>query len=417
MKLAKKTNLIAGLDLGSSKVCAVIGEFGSEGVCALGLGTAPAKGYKRGVVTSVSALVECISQSVQKAEEQARTSVESVFVTSGASPTPGINATGSSAIKNKAHEVTQEDIYLTTDAAKDCRIPDGMMVIHVLPQEFMLDGQAGISDPLGMVGEELGVRIHLMVNASTAVQNIVNAVNKSGLMVAGTVMPQLAAALAVLTEDERELGTMLIDIGGGSTDIGVFFKGSLWHSDSIPMGGSYFTKDISVGLRTPMGEAEALKKERGCAHPSLVALEQLLEVASIAGNGVRLISREMLCQVIQARAEELFGLISKKLQVWQCRRELVAGAVITGGMSSLEGMDVVAEEILGMPVRVGFAGSAFGMNEIAADPAFSAAAGLLVYASNSLNGRQNNVVRPAASAGLLESSSMKVRHWFQHLMA
>ncbi|MBI3941110.1 MAG: cell division protein FtsA [Acidobacteria bacterium] len=416
MKLARRMNVIAGLDIGSSNVCAVIGEPKPEGICVLGMGVSATQGYKRGVVTHVSALVDSIRQSVHRAEQQAQTVVESVYVSTGASPQPGINGSGRLTLKGKGREVTQEDIYAVTDAAKDCKIPDGMVVIHVLPQEFTLDGQAGIWDPLGMMGEQLGVRIHIMVNASGAVQNIINAVNKSGLIVAGTVMPQVASSMAVLSDDEKELGAVVIDIGGGSADIAVFSKRSLWHSDSIPMGGNHFTKDISVGLRTPLGEAEAMKKNQGCAHASLVALEELLEVSSIAGNGLRLISREMLCQVIQARAEELFGLVRKRLEAWQCRRELAAGAVITGGMSALEGMDMVAEQVLETPVRVASASAILGSEEVATHPAYATAAGLLLYARDTLSGGENKVIRPVAPAGFLEKASGKMRHWFLQFM-
>ncbi len=415
MKLAKKTNVIAGLDIGTSKICTIIGEVNFDATDVLGVGVSVTEGYRRGVVTSVSELVSSIRQSVQAAEQEAGTPIQSVYVTVPGSPLPGVNATGATTVKNKTREVTQEDVYDVIGAAKDFEIPQGMVIIHVLPQEFTLDGQGGITDPLAMMGEQMGVRIHAMLNSSATVQNIINVVNKSGLIVAGTVMPQLASASAVLTQDEKDLGTAIIDIGGGSSDIAVFFKGSLWHSDSIPMGGNHFTKDISVGVRTPLADAEKLKKEQGCADASLVALEELLEVNSIGGNNVRLISREMLCQVIQARAEELFSLIDKKLGAWQCRRELVAGAVITGGMSMLEGMDVVAERVLGMPVRIGSSTELAELGEWAT-PAYAAAAGLLLYGQGAHKGSEQKVIRPRISAGLLEKASGKMRHWFVQLM-
>ncbi|MBI4455615.1 MAG: cell division protein FtsA [Acidobacteria bacterium] len=417
MKLAKKSNLIAGLDIGSSKICTLIAELSDENINVLGMGVSQTEGYRRGGVTSLAMLVDSIRSSVQKAEAEAQAALESVFVTTGGGPLPGMNMVGSANIKGKAREVSQDDIYDVIDVAKNFKIPDGMVILHVLPQEFTLDGQTGISDPLGMTGEQLEVRIHVLLNAATGVQNIVNAVNKSGLIVAGTVMPQVASALAVLTADEKELGAAMIDIGGGSTDIAVFLRGGPWHSESIPMGGNHFTKDTSIGLRAPLGEADRLKREHGCAHASLVTLEELLEVRSIAGNSVRLVSREMLCQIIQARAEELFGLVNERLESWGCRRELVAGAVITGGMAALEGMDVVAEQVLGMPVRVGCTAGSFELGDISSNPAYSAAAGLLIYGRNVLRGHEQKVVRPAISHGLLEKASGKMRYWFSQLMA
>jgi cell division protein FtsA len=416
MKLAKKTNLIAGLDIGSSKICTIIGEVHPEGLVLLAVGQSATEGFKRGVVTCVSELVESIRQSVHRAEQEAGTHLDSVFVTVPGSSVTGINATGSVTIKNKAREVMQEDIYEAIEAAKEVQIPEGMVVIHVLPQEFILDGQIGISDPLGMMGEQLQVRIHMMLNSSVTVQNIINVVNKSGLIVAGTLMPQVASAAAVLTSDEKELGSVLIDIGGSSSDVGVFLRGSLCHSESIPMGGNHFTKDISVGLRTPLVEAEKLKKERGCADASLVELEELLEVDSIGGDNVRLVSREMLCQVIQARAEELFSLVRKQLESWQCRRDLVAGAVIAGGMSMLEAMDVVAERVMGMPVRVGSPTELAQFDEAWISPPYAAAAGLLLYAQGVLKGSERKVVRPAVPPGLVEKASSKMRHWLLEMM-
>jgi cell division protein FtsA len=415
MKLAKKTNLVGGLDIGTSKICTMIGEVDCDAIDVLGVGVSTTEGYKRGVVTSVAELVAAVRQSVQAAEQEAGAPIQSVFVTVPGSPIQGINTTGLITVKNKTHEVSQEDIHDVIEAAKHFEVPQGMVIIHVLPQEFALDGQNGVTDPLGMMGEQMGVRIHAMLNAGAAVQNIINVVNKSGLVVAGTVMPQLASASAVLTQDEKELGTAVIDVGGGSSDIAVFFKGSLWHSDSIPMGGNHFTKDIAVGLRTPLAEAEKLKKEQGCADASLVALEELLEVNSIGGNNIRLISREMLCQVIQARAEELFSLVNKKLDAWQCRRELVAGVVISGGMSLLEGMDAVAERVLGMPVRVGSSTELANLGEWA-NPAYAATAGLLLYAQSMQKGSDQKVVGSAISSGLLERASGKMLHWFLQLV-
>ncbi|HEY2932567.1 MAG TPA: cell division protein FtsA [Acidobacteriota bacterium] len=414
--MAKKTNLITVLDIGASKTCAMIAELNTDSMRVLGAGVAPTEGYKRAVVTSISDLVESIRNSVQEAERQAAVGIESVFVAVAGSQLQGMNGNGVIPIRNKNREVTRSDIYGAIDAARNFKIPEGMVVIHVLPQEFTLDGQSGISDPLGMMGEELGVRIHVIVNTASTVQNIINVINKSGLIVAGTVMPQLAAAMAVLTWDEKDLGTAVIDIGGGTTDVAVYLHGTLCHSETIPMGGQHFTKDISVGIRTPLAEAEKLKREHGCAEASLVALEELLEVSSLAGTSMRLISREMLCQVIQARAEEVFTLVQKKIDSWQCRRELVAGAVLTGGMSLVQGMDAVAERILGMPVRPGIPVELPGLDESWSAPEYATTVGLLLYAQEARTVGSQKMIRPEVARGLFDKASGKMRHWFLNLL-
>ena len=414
--MAKKNNLVAVLDIGASKTCAMIAEQSIDSARVLGAGIAPTEGYKRGVVTSVAALVESVRSCIQEAEREAAAAIESVFVAVAGNQLQGFNGNGVIPIRSKNREVSQSDIYEVIDAARNFKIPEGMVVIHVLPQEFTLDGQSGISDPLGMMGNELGVRIHVILNTASTVQNIINVINKSGLIVAGTVMPQLAAAMAVLTSDEKDLGTAVIDIGGGTTDLAVYLRGSLCHSETIPMGGQHFTKDISVGIRTPLAEAEKLKREQGCAEASLVALEELLEVSSLAGNTMRLISREMLCQVIQARAEEVFTLVHKKMEAWQCRRELVAGAVLTGGMSQVQGMDAVAERILGMPVRLGTPRDLPGLDESWMTAEYATAIGLMLYAQETRGGAQK-MVRPEIASGLLDKASGKMRHWFLNLLA
>jgi len=378
--MARRSTPIVGLDVGTTKVCVLIAEPSDSGpLQIIGVGSAPSRGMRKGTVVNLDACVASIKQAVEEAELMAGCSVERAFVGIAGPHVRGLNSRGVVAISGRDHEVTREDVQRVLEAAGAVSIPPGREIFHVLPQEFTVDGHGGIHDPAGMTGSKLEADVHIITASVTAAQNLVNGVNRAGVEVEAAVLEQLAAADAVLSADEKEMGSALVDIGGGTTSLVIFERGAIRHVAVLPIGGEHVTSDIAVGLRTPAVEAEKIKKRHGCALSSLVDQDETLEVPSVGGRKSRVLSRQILCEIIQPRVEEIFALIAEEFASSNFDRSIHAGVVLTGGGSMLEGIQEMAERCLNVPVRRGSPSGLGGISDTVATPQHSTVVGLTLY--------------------------------------
>ncbi len=347
--MARKDDLIVGLDIGTTKICAIVAERAENGADVVGIGTHPSKGLRKGVVVDIDATVDSIKQAVEEAELMADCEISSVYAGIAGGHIEGFNSHGIVAVKDR--EVGSNDVRRVIDAAKAVAIPMDREVIHVIPQEFIIDDQDGIREPLGMSGVRLEAKIHIVTAAVTSAQNIVKCANKAGLNVVDIVLEPLASAEAVLAGDERDLGVCLIDIGGGTTDLAVFADGSIKHTSVLGLGGYHITNDIAVGLRTPFEEAERIKKRFGVASARYLGSDDVITVPSVGGRRPREVSRKILCEVIEPRIDEVLSLARQELVKAGLDDRIPSGVVLTGGCSALNGIAELAEEIFESPVR------------------------------------------------------------------
>ena len=396
----KPDNVLVGLDLGTTKVCAIVGEVKDGGqVDIIGIGISPSHGLKKGVVVNIDSTVESIKKAVQEAELMAGVEINSVYVGISGSHIKGINSRGVVAIKNK--EVGPSDIARVIDAARAVNIPMDQQVLHVLPQEFIIDDQDGIKDPLGMFGVRLEAKVHIISGALTSIQNIVKSCSRAGLHVNDLVLQPLASSRAVLTAEEQNLGVVVVDIGGGTTDVALFLEGSLWHTEVLPIGGNHLTNDIAIGLRTPASEAEKIKIKFGCALSSLVKHEETLDVPSVGGRPPRLLSRQILSEIIEPRIEELFSMVQQRLKKTGFEDMFASGIVLTGGVALMEGVQEAAERFLGLPIRRGTPQNIGGLMDVVNSPIYATGVGLVLY------GAENQQESPRKFKG----SGMFNRFW------
>jgi cell division protein FtsA len=383
-----KPNLIVGLDIGTTKICAIVGEIKEDPpgrADIIGIGTSPSRGLRKGVVVNIESTVESIKKAVEEAELMAGVKINAVYAGIAGGHIKGFNSRGVIAVKER--EVTQADVERVIDAAKAVAIPLDREVLHVLPQEFIVDDQDGIHDPLGMSGVRLEAEVHIITGAVTSAQNIVKSVNRSGLEVIDIILQPLASSEAVLTAEEKELGVVMVDIGGGTTDIATFVDGSIWHTAVLGIGGNHLTNDIAMGLRTPAGEAEKIKTRYGCALTSLVKEDETIEVPSVGGRPPRVLSRQLLSEIIEPRAEEIFGLVAEEIKRTGYEDMVASGIVITGGTAIMEGMVEVAERVLDLPVRRGVPQNVGGLVDIVSNPMYATGVGLVQYALRNQNDR------------------------------
>ena len=405
--MAKKLerNLIVGLDIGTSKVAAIVGEITNEGnIEIIGIGTAPSRGLKKGVVVNLESTVNSIQKAIEEAELMAGCQIRSVFAGIAGSHIRSLNSHGIVAIKDK--EVTQYDIDRVIDSARAVAISADQKILHILPQEFVIDLQDGIKEPIGMSGIRLEAKVHMVTGSVSASQNIIKCIRRCGLEVEDIVLEQLASCNAVLTEDEKELGVCLIDIGGGTTDIAIFVDGAIRHTAVIPIAGDQVTNDIAVALRTPTINAEDIKRKYACALTQLANVDDSIEVPSIGERAPRKISMQNLAEIIEPRYEELMLLVQSELRRSGNEELIAAGVVLTGGSSKVMGLIELAEEIFHMPVRMGGPQNVSGLTEVVRNPIHSTGVGLLMY------GREHQSLRRGIdSEGLGWLSKMK--NWFQ----
>ena len=378
--MPKKNKYIVGLDVGTTKTCAVICELNEKNELELaGMGSSESRGLRRGVVVNLDSTVSSIKRSVEDAEKGAGTSVESVFVGLSGVHVKSFNSRGAVAVNAHNREIGKEDIRRVIETAKAVSLPTDREIVHVLPQEFVVDGQDGIGDPLGLLGTRLEVNCHIVTSSVMAAQNIVTAVNRSGIIVADTILQQLASAESTLTADDKELGVVLIDIGGGTTDIAVFTQGAVRHTSILPLGGDQITNDIAVGLRTSIPEAEKIKRQYGCAWSSLITEDVCFDVPSVGGRQPKSISRKILCEIIQPRVEEIISLSLEDIRQSALDKMISGGVVLTGGSVLLEGVVDVAEQTFDLPVRVGVPAGLGKLGGALASPPYSTAIGLVLY--------------------------------------
>lgn len=409
-----KSDVVVGLDLGTTKVCTVIGERDEEGqIHIIGVGTTPSTGLKKGAVVNIEQTIQSIRKSVQEAERMAGVDVKSVFAGIAGGHIKGLNSRGVIAVSRRDKEITEEDRRRVIEAAQAIAIPLDREIIHVIPQEYIVDDQDGIKDPVGMSGVRLEAEVHIVTGSVTSVQNIVRSVERAGLEVEDIVLQPLASAEAVLSADEKELGVVLVDIGGGTTDLAVFINGSLWHTGVITLGGTLVTSDVAVGLRTPNSEAEAIKLASGCAMTALVKEEEEIVVRGVGGRPDRRMPRRVLSEIIEARMEEIFELIAAELKKNGFEERVPAGAVLTGGAALLEGTAELAEKVLQMPVRVGFPKKIGGLTDVVSNPAYATAVGLVCLGMKS---RGEEIAgggrRLSLKGGMMESVFRRMKSWF-----
>jgi cell division protein FtsA len=394
----RSSDIIVGLDIGTTKIAAIVAEMVESGLDVIGIGTHVSRGLKKGVIVNIDSTVAAIKQAVLEAEGMSGCEISQVYVGIAGGHIKGVNSTGTVAIKDK--EVRPSDVAKVLELARAINLPADRHVLHVLPQEYRVDGQDGVREPLGMCGVRLEARVHIVTAAAAALQNIIKCCSRCDLEVVDTVLEPLASGEAVLERDEKDLGVALVDIGGGTTDIAIFTEGSVAHTSVIPLGGHQLTSDIAFGLRTPPHEAEKIKHRWGCALASMVSNTETIEVASVGGRAPRVLSRQMLCRdIIQPRIEEIFAFVKAEIMRLGCEDMLASGAVITGGATQLPGMAELAEEVLGIPVRLGMPKGVGGLADVVKSPAFSTGVGLVQYGASqqSLAGRPNT---PARSGGI-----------------
>ncbi len=379
--MGRKERHIVGLDIGSTKVCTLIAAARESGLVPIGVGVAESKGLKKGAIVNLEATVESVKKSINEAEAMARCEVETVYVGLAGSHIKSFNSRGVTSIPTRTREINRDDVRRVIETARAVALSPDREIIHILPQEFTVDDQIGIGDPLGMVGTRLEVNVHIVTSSTTAAQNIVTAVNRSGLFAADTVLEPIAVGEAILTEDEKELGSVLVDIGGGKTNVAIYHHGAVRHTVVVPLGGELFTNDIAVGLRTTIPEAERLKREQGCAVSSMADSEKVFEVAGTGSRQPRAVVQTVLSDIIQPRAEEIVHLVKNEIRNAGCPAG--AGVVLTGGGSMLRGLVELAEDILDLPVRLG---TSAGFDESLLEkmpqlmaPEFTTVTGLVLY--------------------------------------
>ncbi len=374
--------IIVGLDLGSTKVTAVVGEVDADGITILGVGNVPCRGLRKGVVTNIDWTVRAIREAVDAAQNCAGVEIDTVYAGIAGSHIRNIPSHGMCAVSGR--EVTPSDVERVLEGARAVPVDADRMILHVLPREYVVDNQDGIRDPIGMAGVRLQARVNLITAATTCIQNVVRCVERCGLDVADVVLGPLASANAVLSEDEKEIGVLVVDIGGGTTELLMYGDGGIAHSSVIPVGGNNITSDLSAGLRTPAGEAERLKRNFGCALSRMVAEDEEMEVPGVGGHAPRRVPRRMLSDIIEPRCEEIFHEVRRRMEETGLVDGLSAGVVLTGGANLMEGMVECAEEVLGMPVRMGFPVQLSGLTQLVQGPQYAAGVGLLQFAARQL---------------------------------
>jgi cell division protein FtsA len=372
-----KKDFVVGLDIGTTKICCIVGEVADDRIDIVGIGTAPSTGLRKGVVINIDSTVESITKAVEEAELMAGVEISTVYTGIAGGHIKSFNSTGIVAVKDR--EVTEGDVQRVIDAAKAVAIPLDREVIHIIPQEYMINGQEGIRDPLGMSGVRLEAKVHIVTGAVSSAQNIIKCANKAGLNVAEICLEPIASSEAVLTADEKELGVVLVDIGGGTSDIAIFKDGAIVHTGVLAIGGNHITNDIAVGLRTPQAEAELIKIRYGSCMASLVKPDETIEVPGVGGRKPRVVPRRLLAEIIEPRVEEIFSLIQREVMKSGFQELLSGGAVITGGATLLEGMPELAEFVFEMPVKRGVPLNIGGLRDVVNSPKFATGVGLLKY--------------------------------------
>lgn len=408
-----KKDFVVGLDIGTTKICCIVGEVHERGdhpvIDIIGIGTTPSVGLRKGVVINIESTVESIAKAIEEAELMAGVEITNVHTGIAGGHIKSFNSTGVVAVKDK--EINESDVNRCIEAAKAVAIPLDREVIHIMPQEFIIDGQSGIRDPIGMTGMRLEGKVHIVTGAVSSAQNIIKCANKAGLNVQEICLEPIASSAAVLGDDEKELGVVLVDIGGGTSDIAIFKEGSIVYTGVLAVGGNHITNDIAMGLRTPQNEAEKLKIAHGCALASLVRPDETIEVPGVGGRKSRLVPRRLLAEIIEPRVEEMFSLIQREVVQSGHAEGLAGGIVITGGSSLLEGMPEMAEFVFEMPVKRGVPQNIGGLRDVVSSPKFATGVGLLKYGAR--NGAKTKF--QIREKNIYDKVRGSMRNWIQDL--
>ncbi len=408
--MAKHDNLIVGLDIGTTKICAIVGEQTDDGISIIGIGSHPSKGLRKGVVVNIESTVAAIKRAVEEAELMAGCDITTVNASITGSHVKGINSRGIVAIKER--EVRPTDMQRVIDAAQQVAIPVDREVLHVIPQEYIIDNQDGVRDPVGMSGVRLEAKVHIVTAAVSAAQNVIKCCNRAGLNVGEIILAPLATAESVLGQDEKELGVAVVDIGGGTTDLAIFANGSVMHTTVLPLGGNHLTNDVAVGLRTPANEAEKIKQRYGCVLTSLVSREETIEVPSVGGRNPRILSRQILSEILEPRMEEIFNLVRQEIARAGFEDRISAGIVLAGGCATLEGMPELAEQVFNLPVRRGMPKEVGGLTDVVRNSMYATGVGLVQLAAKS--GASRDKVKGEAETGYSKVRS-RVREWLSEI--
>jgi cell division protein FtsA len=406
-KARENSRLVVGLDVGTSKIAAIVAEVKLDGGFEIiGMGSHPSRGLKKGVVVNIETTVNAIQRALEEAELMADCKIRDVYTGIAGSHIKSFNSQGMVAIKDK--EVVQMDIDRVIETAKAVQIPNDQQILHILNQEFIIDGQEDVREPLGMSGVRLEAKVHIVTGAVSAAQNIIKCVRRCGLEVRDLILQPLASALAVLTEDEKDLGVCMVDIGGGTTDVAVFTHGAIRHTAVIPIAGDQITNDIAMALRTPTKDAEDIKQRFGCALSQLADPQEMVDVPGVGDRGARTLSRKTLAEVIEPRVEELYSLVQAELRRSGYEELLSSGIVITGGSSALQGMVELGEEIFHMPVRIGKPHYSGGLAEVVRHPRYSTGVGLLLAGVQQFRSREMARMQVGPFQHVVE----RMRSWF-----
>jgi len=403
--------IIVGLDIGTTKICAVVGEVRDDAVEIIGMGSHPSDGLRKGVVINIEHTVDSIKEAIEEAETMAGCEISSVYAGIAGGHIKGFNTPGVIALKEK--EVTKKDIEHVIEAASAVAIPMDREVIHTLVQEFIVDDQDGIMDPLGMAGVRLEAKVHIVTGAVTSAQNIIKCANKAGLDVYDIVLEPLASSEAVLTKEERNLGVALIDFGGGTTDMALFSRGAIRHTSVLALGGDNLTYDIAVGLRTPKLEAEKIKIKYGCALSSLIGRDETIEVPGVGGRKPRTLSRQILGEILEPRVEEIFSLIYNELASAGYENMLGSGVVVTGGSAELPGVSELAEQVFDAPARAGYPQGILGLTDLVNKPMYSTAVGLVLYGARNCKRKRKFRIR---DGNIFHLVMERMKKWFRDIV-
>lgn len=410
--MARRDQYLVGLDVGTSKVVVVVGDASDPaGIDLVGYGVAESRGVRRGEIVNLEEAIQAIRKAVAEAEQMAGIDIDTVYLGISGTRLKGFNSRGVVAVTGRNREVTREDVGRAIDAAKGFTLPAGQELLHVLPQDFVVDEHDGIQSPVGMTGSRLEVNVHIITSNQTATHNLVACANRAGMQVAETVVDQLASADAVLSEDEKELGVALVDIGAGTVNLAIFDRGTLWHTAVKPIGGDHFTNDIHVALRTPLPDAEKLKRRAGCALASMILDDEMIEVPSVGGRPPRTFARRSVAEFLQPRGEELFHLVWDEICSAGYERHLNAGLVLTGGGANLYGMADLAEHIFKMPVRVGVPEHVGRLSDHLATAEFATGVGLVLHGYHRLKADGQQPRHRPGVAGVWDRCTDAFRKW------
>ena len=404
-------DIIVGLDIGTTKICAVVGDVSPDGVEIIGMGSHPSEGLRKGVVINIEHTVNSIKEAIEEAETMAGCEISSVYAGIAGGHIKGFNTPGVIALKEK--EVTKKDIDRVIEAASAVAIPMDREVIHTLVQEFIVDDQDGILDPLGMAGVRLEAKVHIVTGAVTSAQNIIKCANKAGLDVYDIVLESIASSEAVLTKEERNIGAALIDFGGGTTDMALFSMGAIKHTSVLALGGDNLTYDIAVGLRTPKLDAEKIKIKYGCALSSMIGRDEIVEVPGVGGRKPRTLSRQILGEILEPRVEEIFALIHGELERSGYQGKAGSGVVVTGGSAELPGVSEIAEQIFNAPARVGYPEGITGLSDLVNKPMYATAVGLVLYGAKVSKRKRKFRIR---DSNIFHLVMARMKRWFKEIV-